>query len=321
MCSNASLALADDLVSKEVIYLQKSENGVGMYTIQENTGLFKGNDTIPAQQDSVYDDVYRAIDENGEEITVLAATDTLFQSVDEVAVTENNVEEVINSYNLHEVLANDLRKAVNSEDHPTITTFLPKNISTFGISPGGTTNYTYNGYQMQRTLWGVTPLANGRPLELATGAAAVAEQKKEIRILFRNIVGTVVFPVGVANLVLDEIDHAFIFHQSAGDRIDMYLLENKTRTYVLINEGAYIPRLKFDTATWRYKINEITNDRSEITYSPYYKSDKLMSTSEMNAKAVQYYGKQYGETMYIDTIPGYVVSGSKTLTFDSELND
>lgn len=80
LCSNASLALADDLVSKEVIYLQKSENGVGMYTIQENTGLFKGNDTIPAQQDSVYDDVYRAIDENGEEITVLAATDTLFQS-------------------------------------------------------------------------------------------------------------------------------------------------------------------------------------------------------------------------------------------------
>lgn len=41
-------------------------------------------------------------------------------------LTENNVEEVINSYNLHEVLANDLRKAVNSEDHPTITTFLPK---------------------------------------------------------------------------------------------------------------------------------------------------------------------------------------------------
>ena len=101
----------------------------------------------------------------------------------------------------------------------------------------------------------------------------------------------------------------------------MYLLDNKTRTNVLIKEGAYLPRLKFDTATWRYKINEITNDRSAITYSPYYKSDKLMSTSEMNAKAVQYYGKQSGDTMFIDTIPGYTVRGSKTLTFESELND
>ncbi len=320
--NNVPFALANDsnVTNNNSVYLKKSDDGIGIYTIHEDASLYKTNDAILAQKDSIYQDIYRAIDTDGQNIIVVAATDTLFQSVDEVIVTENNVEDTISEYDLHDKLANALRNAVNSEEHPIITAFLPKNFSTYGTYPAGTTEYTYNGYQLQKILWGVSPLANGRPLELASGSSAKSEQVKNLTILVQNVVGTFVKEVGIANLIISTIDNAFTFHTSAGDRIDMYLLENKTRTYINVKEsGIYMPRAVHDTAAWRFKINEITNDMSATSYTPYYDSRNLMSVNDLNEKAIQYYGHNEFDPMFIDTLPYYIVKGSRTLRFNSEL--
>lgn len=264
----------------QTVTLAPSTNGIGIFTIADPAESY-----FTAKKDSFIDNVYK-VSINDNELTFLAVSDKLYQLVDDVIVTKNNLQKIISEYCLPLEIINDL-KIVCANNASGVRMFLPKKLLNDSSTTTSFSCYQYGEHQLTRILCVLSPLKNPMPLTIKYKDW---QQSNKLQKIFSNLI--------------DAMQHTLGYHTSAGDYIYITLQENKTRTYISVfeNDDTYKLCLKCDAAKWRFILREIVNDREKIIPTNYYTKKSTLSLEQMNEISIVQYDK---DTSFTEIIAYY----------------
>lgn len=297
--SGAGVAYGQEESVAEVIYLTAADEGVGLYTEQENGA-------IKAERDADFygAQVYRAADEA---LVVVSVGENMFQVVDEYSVTGANVEEVISARQLSAVLAEDLRSA--AESWPAVTVLLPGR-----VNASQTACYSYDGEQLAKTIYKISPAANPRPL--------IAEPKRGLERVFSapamrrflNVTGL----SGWGNVIVPKLrtwlENFVVVVKSDGDYMLVRCYESKTRTYIAVNDQI---RVKQDVGQVDYLVEFGHIGRLVGTYRPCADFGIVREDDFLNAQAISHMDGKKAAAMYVEIVPEF--SFDQEMVFPSQL--
>lgn len=270
------------------------ESTTGSWKMQENTT----DEGILAVRANDFDGYEATI--AGEKVAMLQVTDNEFQMSDEILLTNENIETVINEYSIHESIANDLRTTManlNSETD-TLTLFVPSKKARAEVS------YSYEGHPM-KLLTAQVERTVPEYVTVATGTNAEMRFLGKLTAIGINAIGLKSTEVAIASFTLSAISSlsGITWHGYNSDFLQVGLLENKTRRYVCLGEEAYAPRAMADDGTFSFALHIGSGNVEKWGNTPTVSYGSNHSRDYLSAKALAYMYTEIGQTMYQDTYP------------------
>ena len=232
---------------------------------------------------------------NGEDLTFLEIDNNTLFRVDEVAVSEENVEAVIATYNIVDAMAEDLRNGVKDPE-ANITAYLPRAIDNPDYA-------TVAGYNIR-----LATTTDNRTLEAAelktiyTGSDAANVATSLVLNCFENVAGSIPVLGSIIFYVQNAtIASGFEWFGYNSDYIQAGPAENKTRRYVsFADENYMLARAVDDNAKLQFQMKFVSGNTVAWPVTSVEDIGSGLSLRQLVLNGAEYIGTTYGDTMFAD---------------------